>query len=224
MSAEEVFRALTTRKNTFTGPRSLQYSPEDYVVIVTVRETLGDKHMFCKTIQGQDLSGFFETGEAQVLVEKPLWKHAFNETEENVLLFEWEAKVHMMRLPDQRVVEIANFRQEDLVDGTFDEGGLFDVEPGLGECTSYPSLNAYGLAMIRHYFPSWNTYQVEVELDYGMISTNSVAIFGFGLRASFVANHLDGEEIGNVDVSELVEHRKEITFAHFLEALNEWDA
>jgi len=240
LTAEHCFRKLAVvsdntpdDKTEFPGPRALQYAPKDYVLIASVRECKNNKNMFCKVIPGQDIPEFFDKGAAAIEFDQPLWKKTLGKLQD-VLHLKWDSSLHIMRRTDQRVVELKRYySREESVNPSTEKDGKCDVGGGSWMSRSGPPVNAtYGHALFRHCFgypdydsPDYDSLEVDLDHDYRMVTksaagktaNDAIGIYGFSLNAHFGSRDGDTSD----PVSEALEGI-DVTFAHFLEALDVW--
>lgn len=237
LSAENCFRKIALDKDTrrhVSAPRILQYSPEDYLLIVTLRvgaysESHGrflEKVPIFKTIKGEEIVGFFQTGEARASFDDPLWKHILDDDDDDGVSVAWDASVQIMRLPDKRIVNLGSLGESDYVEPSQTNGGECEVEWGGGWSRFPPHMStSYGLPLLSHFFLSHDEISFEIDLDYRTTSTtdNAVAfgIFGFHLYAMLSSNSEEDYERSRLSHSRPVREGR-VTYAHFLEALDAW--
>lgn len=216
MTPEAVFRSIANiGTKDFFKLRPLQYSPGDYVVIVTVYDrNNNNKNVLCKTIPGEDIPSFFENGEAHVNFEQSIAILPSGGISTKTL-------VHIMRIPDQKVVQVEN--QSKGYHPHVSDGRVEMQEPDWEIFQSGPRMSIdYGNSLLGAHFRFWDSFRVEVEFDFRLDCTK-IGVFGIDLCASFVACEESVDEDGRVAETSAIT-QKRVTFAHLLEGLHAFDS
>lgn len=221
MAPEDCFRAIAvaTRKEKDFKLRPLQYKPQDYLLIVTVhnvnvRDFTSKECVICKSIPGEDIPSFFENGKATVKFDHPLCEVGLGGQC-------WDTKVHIMRQPDQQVVQVASHRQDEVID---EQDGEYISRSGSGFYSYGPPMSAgYGKDMFSAHFRYWDCFRIVLDFDCQPIH-GSVGIFGLTISALFVASEdWDATVEEGVVAETRAINEKKVTFAHFLEGVDAWD-
>lgn len=254
-SAEQCFRKLVapdlpckySRLGTPTPRPPLRFTPNDYVVIFTVRDPENNQPLFCKAIPGQQIPEFFDTGSVQITVDPfvPIKtiKDFFGadggvigtNTLGEVEIDELEYSVRILRCPDRKIVQIVRLfvfdAQCPMPSDSYHEKTSGDkhwiLEPSGASWTqaSDTPMNAtYGSPLFRRYcyFP-YTKIDFLVEPTFRLVRTGNtrdgaVRLSGLALKSYFESDH---DESDTREVSAMLEGQ-DVTFAHFLEGLDKW--
>eukprot|EP00797_Seminavis_robusta_P031833 Sro69_g038591.1 (168) ;mRNA; f:69620-70123 len=126
------FAYLTPSHNVLVPLAPPAYAPKDYLMIVDIR-TMDDQILFSKAIPGNDIPEFFSEGEIESihLQETILGFHNFKGSFSSYQQFydvqfpphrclnprligaQWKGTVHLMRLPDRKVIQLVEVPQCD---------------------------------------------------------------------------------------------------------------
>ena len=230
-SAEKCFRhfatkACTTDKDRFQGLRPLKYKPEDYLIIVTLKDNVNDLDV-CKTIRGSEVPDFFEKGEAKVYFESPLWVGTV--LEEEGLYYDRFTNVNIMRAPDNKYACVGDYGEEGH-DG-LEEDNCSDFCSGwMNYRCSLGAHSSYGSSFMKHFFEDYRDLCVHVDPEYRVVKGttgkhHTVEIFGLLLRARLLTTcdccccHHDEEDLSD---ALRPDRCKGVTFAHILEASDDF--
>ncbi|CAB9499812.1 hypothetical protein SEMRO_69_G038591.2 [Seminavis robusta] len=126
------FAYLTPSHNVLVPLAPPAYAPKDYLMIVDIR-TMDDQILFSKAIPGNDIPEFFSEGEIESihLQETILGFHNFKGSFSSYQQFydvqfpphrclnprligaQWKGTVHLMRLPDRKVIQFVDVSESD---------------------------------------------------------------------------------------------------------------
>jgi len=191
----------------------IQSSPEDYVVIVSLRDPTTDKNIFCKAFKGQDIARFFEHGVDCVRFDQPIWQTKmppfepgeFSTGEPNTevtLKLVGKLAVQLLRRPDQCVGQTTiDFRQKILYVGSLEmaEGEVMIAGYLYRGCFSPTS--DYGKEVFRNQKPKYCDHRqkvigLEVELEPGFckVSNDVAGLNVLSLRLTYLSSDDESEE------------------------------
>ena len=229
----------------------LQYAPKDYVMIVTARKPNGEL-LFCQSIPGEELGSFFSTGEMEFELKQPIEKFAslskshcslddFYDSFENLdtIMIDdiwsngvsWGSKVQLLRCTDNKLITLLDrkYCSEELNWSTTQgrrSRGKLDLD--MSTTSGYSVAGSPGLHPVFEHLRSrdYNIYEDGCfELDCGMDfrvnigrgkpNQTTIGVHGFYIEAMM----WDG---GFGEPLERVLTKKNMQFAHILEALPEW--
>jgi len=253
-SAEQCFRTFfTDLPPKYTEPRALRYTPEDYAVVVTIRESDTNQQLVCKVIPGQEIAEFFDTGALEIGFDPFPWKRTVEGTEyddsgfpetdsDSIADLSLHSTVRIVRRSDLKTVQVLDEKTGKYVlDSLVKSGerkGVFLLHPECahentnrdGSCCHMNATYAKFLFSYHHIELSGIERFCRIEFDLepifrlesyksddGFTGQATIALSGCTISSDFTDYDLyDRSEISKVLKG------KDVTFAHFLEALDVW--
>ena len=209
-----------------TVPRPLQYSPEDYVVIVTMKSR-GNISIY-KTIRGQDIPEFFVTGKGSITFDKPVWRQLAHYANYNI-----QYDVSIMRVADNTCILCLGNAESEYIVEAYGDGDICEEEVSSYSPSPSPVSASYGKALMRTFFRHQDSLRVGLGLQYQILTSGSedntseddrVEIVGVTLTGVFDASGDHFDEWMELDAHKVdaIKHGT-VTFGHFLEALDGWN-
>ena len=220
-------------------PRLLQYSPEDYVVIVILKGLAANNKRVCKSFRGSEIFSLFTSGKATIRLNEPIYEKQVNNDLGNYINL--TSEVRIMR-PQSLGGKHNGHRNPTILSlGStnerlfFDFGTCKDISLGGSQSFANPMNAGYGHKLIRKIFRNIDKISVRVGLEYRIGNSyndapakatahqqRKIQVVGTTLKGMF--GPCDCVEYGEEFPAWKCNAIKtgQVTFAHFLEALDGW--